>query len=76
MTVTTGIITQNMADQIGAIVDFNRAIELNPKDADASFHQGYSKLARKDKTGVCADWNKAAEPGDKKASQLIKENCL
>ena len=35
-------------DHYGAIIDFTKAIEINPKDDDAFFNRGNSKSAIKD----------------------------
>ncbi len=48
-------------DLDGAIADYNRAIELNPKDARAYNNRGIAKRAKGDLDGAIADYNRAIE---------------
>jgi len=49
-----------------AVVDFNRAIELNSNNADAYEQRGVAKSHLKDTNGALSDFNKAIEsqPGN------------
>ena len=40
----------------GAIADFNKAININPKNLDSYFYRGYAKLMISDLKGACEDW--------------------
>jgi tetratricopeptide (TPR) repeat protein len=62
-------------DYRGAIADYSKAIELNPKYDDAYNNRGIAKFQLRDKNGACSDWNKANELGNKAASVLIKKLC-
>jgi tetratricopeptide (TPR) repeat protein len=48
-------------DLDGAIADYNRAIELNPKDARAYYNRGIAKRAKGDLDGAIADFSRAIE---------------
>ena len=58
-----------------AILDFNKAIELNPKDGMAYYYRGFAKYVLSDKDGACLDLSKAGELGESGAYDLIKEYC-
>jgi tetratricopeptide (TPR) repeat protein len=62
-------------DYKGAIDDFTKAIELNPKYAGAYFYRGFCKSKLKDKEGACLDWKKAAELGSADAKVMIERKC-
>jgi tetratricopeptide (TPR) repeat protein len=48
-------------DLDGAIADYNRAIELNPKDEDAYNNRGNAKDDKGDHDGAIVDFNRAIE---------------
>jgi len=48
-------------DYQGAINDFNKAIEINPKDADAYYNRGFAKAKLGDYRKAIEDFNKAIE---------------
>ena len=52
---------QNAGDYSGAISDYNKAIKINPKDADAFNSRGNIKIDLKDYLGAISDFNKAIE---------------
>ncbi|WP_051410946.1 tetratricopeptide repeat protein [Synechococcus sp. CC9616] len=51
----------------GAIDDFNKAIEINPQDADAYNNRGGAKIELGDYQGAIDDWSKAIEINPKDA---------
>ncbi len=48
-------------DHYGAISDYTKAIEIDPKDAVAYYNRGLSKDILKDYSGAIADYTKAIE---------------
>jgi tetratricopeptide (TPR) repeat protein len=50
-------------DLDGAIADYTRAIELDPRSADAYFNRGNAKKAKGDLDGATADYNRSRELG-------------
>jgi hypothetical protein len=65
----------NLEDYRGAILDFNMAIELNPKSGDAYYSRGLAKIALNDVNGGCLDLSKAGELGYDRAYEVIKKLC-
>ena len=59
----------------GAIQDHNKAIELNPSDAEAYSARGLEKLSLGQKDNGCLDFSKAGEMGYLEAYEAIKGNC-
>ena len=47
----------------GAIADFNRAIELDPKDDAPYYNRAQAKRLKKDTAGAIADYTRAIELG-------------
>src|SRR5439155_26586183 len=56
-----GLAKEAKGDHDGAIADYNRAIELNPKHASAYNNRGIAKQAKGDLDGAIADYNRAIE---------------
>ena len=48
-------------DYLGAISEFTKAIEMNPRDVEAYNRRGEAKGVLKDHEGAMADFNKAKE---------------
>ena len=48
-------------DYEGAISDYNKAIEINPRDADVYYKRGNAKSELKDYQGAIADYTKAIQ---------------
>jgi tetratricopeptide (TPR) repeat protein len=56
-----GIDKYDLKDYVGAIADFNKAIEINPNDTLAYYSRGASKYNLQDYRGAVTDLNKAIE---------------
>ena len=61
-----------MKDYYGAISDFNKVIEIDPKDAKAYNNRGISKSNIGDKKGACDDYKKAISLGSKGTEKWFK----
>jgi tetratricopeptide (TPR) repeat protein len=61
--VNRGIEKGKSGDLDGAIADFNRAIELNPKDDAPYYNRAQAKRLKKDTAGAIADYTRAIELG-------------
>ena len=66
---------KSQQDYEAAIADFNKAIEILPRSAEAYIHRWFARLMNNDKAGGCADFSKAVELGENYAIELIKEHC-
>ena len=58
-----------------AIPHYNKAIELNPKNADAYVSRGFAKFYLSGRDGACEDWKKGADLGDEGALDLLEQFC-
>ena len=58
-------------DHYGAIIDFTKAIEINPQDADAFFNRGNSKSAIKDYYGSIYDYTNSIEIDSSQSDYFI-----
>jgi len=63
--VNRGIENGKKGDLDGALADFDRAIELNPKDDAAYYNRAQAKRLKKDAAGAIADYTRAIELGSK-----------
>ena len=61
--VNRGIEKAQNGDLNGAIADFNRAAELNPKDDAPYYNRAQAKRLKNDTAGAIADYTKAIELG-------------
>ena len=62
-------------DYQGAISDFNKSIEIDPKYGGAYLNRGIARELAKDLQGACDDWRKAADLGEENAAEWVKEQC-
>ncbi len=56
-----GVAKEKLEDYRGAILDYTKAIEVNPKFAEAYCNRGVVKFYLKDFRGAILDYNKAIE---------------
>lgn len=70
-----GTAKSKLEDYRGAILDYNKTIELNPKKSLAYYFRGVAKIFLGDKNGACLDWSKAGELGDGDAYDKIRKYC-
>jgi tetratricopeptide (TPR) repeat protein len=66
--VARGITKGKEGDHQGAISDFTKAIEIDPKNTDAYNNRGNARYALGDKPGAIADYSKAIEINPKYAA--------
>ena len=59
----------------GAIADFGKAVEIEPKFAEAYYNRGLTYIFIKEKETGCLDLSKAGELGIQKAYAVIKKYC-
>ena len=62
-------------DNQGAIEELSKAIELNPKNADAYFWRAVAKCYLGNNADCCADYTKAEKLGHPSAAQMLEKNC-
>jgi len=84
----SGLVKYYNNDYIGAIKDFSKAIELNPKFEEAYFNRGFTKYLLGDYSGAIKDYSKAIELNPKNGNAYLgrgianiklnrkKEGCL
>ena len=70
-----GLVKVKLKDYKGAIKAYDMAIKVWPNFAGAYLNRANARLKIGDKTGGCADLNKANELGISSASDLIKKYC-
>ena len=63
--VNRGIEKAKNGDLDGALADFNRAIELNPKDDAPYYNRAQAKRLKEDAGGAIADYTRAIDLGSK-----------
>jgi len=59
----------------GTILDYNKAIEINPTEGKYYFRRGLAKIKSGQTDSGCLDLNKAKELGYEKAADEIKNDC-
>ena len=66
---------QNASDFLGAVSDYNKAIEINPNNSSAYYNRGIAKGNLDDMSGACSDWMNSAALGDEDAAEFVKMDC-
>ena len=56
-----GLVKESKGNLNGAMIDYNHAIELNPKDALAYFNRGNAKIRKGELEEAMTDYNRAIE---------------
>ncbi len=72
----SAVAKEESSDLIGAILDYNKSLEINPQYANAYFYRGMSKINVGQKENGCLDLSKAGELGYDNAYEKIKEYCM
>ena len=62
-------------DYEGAILEFNKAINLKPKNKDIYYNRGMAKGLAGDMSGACSDFQIASSFGNKGAKELVERDC-
>ena len=62
-------------DYQGAISDFSKSLEIDPKYGGAYLNRGITRELAKDLQGACDDWRKAADLGMEIAAEWVREQC-
>ena len=60
---------------MGEIQDYNKAIELDPKNSYAYYYRGMIKVALGQRDSGCLDLSKAGQIGLSKSYEAIKLVC-
>ena len=70
-----GLTKYQLEDYYGAILDFTKAIELNPNDVVSYNNRAYTREMVGDLNGACLDFKKAADMGDSDAAKMVAKQC-
>lgn len=70
-----GIIRADNQDLLGAIEDYDRAIEKDPKDVHAYINRGIAKYNIGLKEEACNDWSTAGNLGNYNAYKYLSRYC-
>jgi len=65
----------NMGDLPGAIEDYNSLLKMNLNIVNAYFFRGIAYVKMNDTLNACKDWRRAAELGNEKAPEMIRQFC-
>ena len=70
-----GNVKDYLQDYNGAISDYNKAIEINPNNAEAYYNRGFAKINLGQKDSGCLDLSKAGKLGHSQDYEAIKDFC-
>ena len=70
-----GLSKHKLGDDRGAILDYTKAIAINPNNDLAYLNRGLARLNLDQKESGCLDLSKAGELGHEEAYKFIKEYC-
>lgn len=73
--VDDGQTSLHLGDNQSAIEKFNKAIEANPKNADAYYWRAVAKCYLNDNAGCCQDYAEAAKIGHLSAKEMLEKYC-
>ena len=62
-----------MKDDMGAVDDATKAIQINSEYAAAFLNRGIAKEMLRDNKGACLDWGKAKKLGSEMAAQYLTD---
>ncbi len=65
-----------LEDLRGAMLDYNKGIEIDPFNYKLFYHRGNAKLLLEDLNGACLDYSKSGELGFEDAYKIIQRECL
>jgi tetratricopeptide (TPR) repeat protein len=71
----SGDMKLDKGDATGALVEYQKAYELDQQSGIILYSIGLAKIILKDKSGACEAWKKAIEIGSPEAEELIKQHC-
>ena len=66
---------REFGDLSGAIADYDKAIEINPRWIMAYNLRGRAKSMLGDMSGACADWEKSVSLGCTDAAEWVRNQC-
>ena len=70
-----GIAKARLGNLTEAIVDFDVALELNPKDGNAYFNHGMAMEMSGEVQRACLDWEHSVELGHEQAINFVRKYC-
>ena len=70
-----GITKNDLEDREGAISDYTKAIEVDPKVSEFYFDRGDVQYNSGNLKSACKDWKKAAELGNEDAKEQLEKYC-
>jgi protein O-mannosyl-transferase len=70
-----GVEKGRRGDFRGALLDFNEALKINPRFAEALTNRANARFATGDSTGACRDWQLAEQYGNKVAGEMYIRFC-
>ncbi len=63
----------NDGDLEGALIDLNKALDIDQNHIDAYYNRGAALYANGDLISACSDWGYAAELGDSDSAELLRK---